>query len=62
MATNPLQNQTKKYENAYQPEKKKARVQITVDEDLAEIIRAMKKDPLTDRAIRGYAKAFLGRD
>lgn len=59
---NPLQKQTKKYDDAYQPEKKKARVQITVDEDLAEIIRAMKKDPLTDRAIRGYAKAFLGRD
>ena len=59
---NHLQTQTKKYENSYQPEKKKARIQITVDEDLADIIREMKKDPLTDRAIRGYAKAFLGRD
>lgn len=63
MATsNPLEIQTKKYRQEYQPKKKKARVQITVDEDLAEIIRAMKKDPLTDRAIRGYAKAFLGKD
>jgi len=59
---NPLQRQTKKYKEAYHPEKKKGRVQITVDEDLAEIIREMKKDPFTDRAIRGYAKAFLGKE
>jgi len=62
MASSPLQRQTKKYKEAYQPEKKKARVQITVDEDLAEIIREMKKDAFTDKAIRGYAKAFLGKE
>lgn len=61
MANNPLQKQTKKFKEAYQPEKRK-RIQITVDEDLAEIIREMKKDPFTDRAIRGYAKAFLGKE
>lgn len=55
-----LQNQTKKYKREYQPEQKKGRVQITVDEDLANIIRAMKRDAFTDKAIRGYAKAFLG--
>jgi len=38
------------------------RIQITVDEDLAEIIREMKKDAFTDKAIRGYAKAFLGKE
>lgn len=57
----PLQRQTKKYKDAYQPEKRK-RIQITVDEDLADIIRAMKKDAFTDKAIRGYAKAFLGKE
>jgi len=62
MANNPLKHQTKKYKEAYQPEKKKARVQITVDEDLAEIIKEMKKDAFTDKAIRGYAKAFLGKE
>ncbi len=56
------QESWKKYKDAYQPEKKKAKVQITVDEELADIIRVMKKDPLTDRAIRGYAKAFLGKE
>lgn len=58
---NPLQKQTKKYKEAYKPEKKN-RVHITVDEDLAEIIREMKKDAFTDKAIRGYAKAFLGME
>ena len=62
MASSPLQNQTKKYKDKYQPEKKKARVQITVDSELSEIIRAMKKDPFTDKAIRGYAKAFMGME
>jgi len=38
------------------------RIQITVDEDLAEIIKELKKDPGTDKAIRGYAKAFLGKE
>ena len=57
---NPLQQQTKKYKEAYRPKKKNATVHIRVDEDLAEIIQAMKKDPVTDKAIRGYAKAFLG--
>ncbi len=57
---NNLQNQTKKYKEAYQPSEKKKRVKITVDTELAEIIREMKKDPFTDKAIRGYAKAFLG--
>ncbi len=56
---NNLQNQTKNYKEAYQPEKKK-RIQITVDAELADIVREMKKDPFTDKAIRGYAKAFLG--
>lgn len=58
----PLKNQTKKYKEAYQPEKKKGRVQITVDEDLAQIIKEMKRDAFTDKAIRGYAKAFLGME
>lgn len=62
VTSNPLQIQTKKYKREYQPEKKKARVQITVDEELADIIRAMKKDGFTDKAIRGYAKAFLGME
>lgn len=56
----PLQIQTKKYKETYQPKKKNATVPIRVDEELAEIIRAMKKDEFTNRAIRGYAKAFLG--
>ncbi len=59
MVNNPLQNQTKKYNEAYQP-KKNATIHIRVDEELAEIIKEMKKDPFTDKAIRGYAKAFLG--
>jgi len=59
MASIPLKKQTKKYKDKYQPEKKN-RVQITVDEDLAQIIKEMKKDAFTDKAIRGYAKAFLG--
>lgn len=58
----PLQIQTKKYKREYQLGKKPVRVQITVDEDLADIIRAMKKDAFTDKAIRGYAKAFLGKE
>jgi len=57
---NSLQKQTKKYKEAYQPSEKKKRIQITVDAELAEIVREMKKDPFTDKAIRGYAKAFLG--
>jgi hypothetical protein len=57
-----VQTQTKKYKNEYQPKEKKSWVSINVDDELAEIIRAMKKDPGTDKAIRGYAKAYLGMD
>jgi hypothetical protein len=57
---NQLQSQKKKYKTKYQPGEKKARSSITVDDELAQIIRAMKKDPGTDKAIRGYAKAYLG--
>lgn len=57
-----LQSKTKKYKQAYQPERKKVQVHINVDTELADIIREMKKDPLTDSAIRGYARAFLGWD
>jgi len=57
---NPLQKQTKKYKAAYEPKRRKSAVHITVDEELAGIIKEMKKDPDTDKAIRGYAKAFLG--
>ncbi len=42
------------------PEKRKVQVHTNVDAELADIIREMKKDPLTDSAIRGYARAFLG--
>jgi hypothetical protein len=59
----PLQSQTKKYKEAYQSlEKRKVQVHINVDSELADIIREMKKDSFTDRAIRGYARAFLGWD
>jgi hypothetical protein len=62
IAGNPVQTQTKKYKNEYQPKEKKSWVSINVDDELAEIIRSMKKDPGTDKAIRGYAKAYLGMD
>lgn len=57
---NQLNKQTRKYKDIYQPKRRKSAVHITVDEELAEIIKEMKKDPDTDKAIRGYAKAFLG--
>lgn len=59
METNHLQSQTNKYKEGYEVRDKK-KVQITVDVELAEIIRKMRKDKVTDRAIRGYARAFLG--
>jgi hypothetical protein len=58
----PLQNQTKKYKQEYKPGAKHANVHINVDAELADIIRELKKDQITDRAIRGYARAFLGWD
>jgi len=61
METNPLK-QTRKYKESYQPKPKKEWVSINVDPELATIIRAMKTDAGTDKAIRAYAKAFLGLD
>lgn len=61
MVKNPLQKQTKNYKDTYQPEKKhRADVHINVDAEMAQIVREMKKDPTVDKAIRGYARAFLG--
>lgn len=36
------------------------RIRITVDPELAEIIRHMQEDDMTNRAIRRYARKFLG--
>lgn len=36
------------------------RVRITVDSELAEIIRRMREDDMSNRAIRRYARKFLG--
>ena len=36
------------------------RVRITVDTELAEIIRCMREDEMSNRAIRRYARKFLG--
>lgn len=35
-------------------------VTVDVDAELAHIIAEMGKDAMTDRAIRNYAKAFIG--
>jgi len=35
---------------------------VDVDSELARIIEAMSKDPMTNKAIRNYAKAFIGYD
>ena len=35
-------------------------VTIDVDPELAHIIAEMRKDTMTDKAIRNYAKAFIG--
>ena len=32
---------------------------VEVDDELYQIIQAMKRDPLANKAIRRYAKAFL---
>jgi len=37
-------------------------VTVEVDPELARIIEAMRKDPMTDKAIRNYARAFIGYD
>lgn len=37
-------------------------VTVDVDPELARIIETMKSDTMTDRAIRNYAKAFIGPD
>lgn len=36
------------------------RIRITVDPELAEIIRQMREDDMSNRAIRRYARKFLG--
>lgn len=56
----PLQKQTKKYKEAYKPEEVRVRIRITVDEELASIVKQMKADSCVNKAIRAYAKAFLG--
>jgi len=33
---------------------------VEVDPELAHIIEAMRKNAMTDKAIRNYAKAFIG--
>ena len=35
-------------------------VNVEVDPELARIIEAMRKDAMTDKAIRNYARAFIG--
>jgi len=35
-------------------------VTVDVDPELARIIEAMRKDAITDKAIRNYARAFIG--
>ena len=35
-------------------------VRVEVDPELAYIIEEMRRDQMTDRAIRNYARAFLG--
>jgi len=35
-------------------------VTVDVDPELAHIIEEMKKDSMTNKAIRNYAKAFIG--
>ena len=35
-------------------------VTIDVDPELARIIKEMREDDMTDRAIRNYARAFIG--
>lgn len=35
-------------------------VNVEVDRELARIIEEMRKDAMTDKAIRNYAKAFIG--
>jgi hypothetical protein len=35
-------------------------VTVDVDPELANIIEEMRKDPMTDKAIRNYARAFIG--
>lgn len=35
-------------------------VKVDVDPEIAHIIREMKRDDMTDRAIRNYARAFIG--
>ena len=35
-------------------------VTVDVDPELARIIEEMRKDNMTDRAIRNYARAFIG--
>lgn len=35
-------------------------VTIDVDPELARIIEEMRKDAMTDKAIRNYARAFIG--
>ncbi len=35
-------------------------VNIEVDPELARIIEEMKKDAMTNKAIRNYARAFIG--
>lgn len=34
-------------------------VKVDVDPELAVIIEEMRKDPMTDKAIRNYARAFI---
>ena len=36
------------------------KIRITVDPELAEIIRRMREDDMSNRAIRRYARRFLG--
>ena len=35
-------------------------VTVEVDPELARIIEAMRKDAMTDKAIRNYSRAFIG--
>lgn len=37
-------------------------VTVDVDPELARIIEAMRTDVMTDKAIRNYARAFIGHD
>lgn len=37
-------------------------VTVDVDPELARIIEAMRMNPMVDKAIRNYARAFIGYD